>query len=173
MRPHGTAASHSPFFQSLVAIGVLLMALGLAVGAYHIPADAGYAGIGPNFLPWVVSLALLICGGYLLLAARRGGFRHMDDHSGDHPDWVGFAWLSAGLLLNAALISHIGFIFSCALCFVLAARGLRLSQGQASTGWSSVGADAATGLLIASPVFWAFTKFLGINLPSLTQTGWL
>jgi len=28
-------------------------------------------------------------------------------------------------------------------------------------------------LLIAAPVYWAFTKFLGINLPGLTQSGWL
>lgn len=97
----------------------------------------------------------------------------MDDHSGEHPDWVGFAWLSAGVLINAALIERIGFIFSCALCFVLAARGLRLSQGRVGSGVGSVVVDAVVGLLIAAPVFWAFTKFLGINLPSLTQTGWL
>lgn len=173
MRPHGSLASHSPALQTLVAAGVILLALGLAVGATYIPADAGYAGIGPNFLPWVVSLALLICGVHLLWTARRGGFRHMDDHSGEHPDWVGFAWLSAGVLINAALIERIGFIFSCALCFVLAARGLRLSQGRVGSGVGSVVVDAVIGLLIAAPVFWAFTKFLGINLPSLTQTGWL
>jgi len=30
-----------------------------------------------------------------------------------------------------------------------------------------------TGLLIAAPVFWTFTKFLAINLPGLTSTGWI
>ena len=29
------------------------------------------------------------------------------------------------------------------------------------------------GLLISAPVFWAFTQFLAINLPGLTETGWL
>ena len=172
MRPHGPA-SHSPFLQGLVGLGVVFMALGLAVGAYSIPSNAGYAGVGPNFLPWVVSLALLACGCMLVYKARRGGFRNMDDHSGDHPYWEGFAWLSAGLLLNAALITTVGFIFSCALCFVLAARGLRLSEGKPGQGWSTVARDTVTGLLIAAPVFWAFTKFLGINLPGLTQSGWL
>jgi putative tricarboxylic transport membrane protein len=157
----------------LVGLGVVFMALGLAVGAYSIPSNAGYAGVGPNFLPWVVSLALLACGCMLVYKARRGGFRNMDDHSGDHPYWEGFAWLSAGLLLNAALITTVGFIFSCALCFVLAARGLRLSEGKPGQGWSTVARDTVTGLLIAAPVFWAFTKFLGINLPGLTQSGWL
>ena len=33
--------------------------------------------------------------------------------------------------------------------------------------------DVITGLLISAPVFWMFTKFLAINLPGLTETGWL
>ncbi|MBF9266954.1 tripartite tricarboxylate transporter TctB family protein, partial [Acidovorax cattleyae] len=33
--------------------------------------------------------------------------------------------------------------------------------------------DVFTGLAISAPVFWAFTQFLAINLPGLTQTGWL
>ena len=37
----------------------------------------------------------------------------------------GFAWVSAGILVNAALITTLGFILSCALCFVLAVRGFK------------------------------------------------
>ena len=33
--------------------------------------------------------------------------------------------------------------------------------------------DVITGVLISAPVFWTFTQFLAINLPGLTQTGWL
>jgi putative tricarboxylic transport membrane protein len=33
--------------------------------------------------------------------------------------------------------------------------------------------DSVTGLLIAAPVYWMFTQFLAINLPGLTQSGWL
>ena len=33
--------------------------------------------------------------------------------------------------------------------------------------------DVASGLAIAAPVFWMFTKFLAINLPGLTGTGWI
>jgi putative tricarboxylic transport membrane protein len=172
MRPRGPA-NHSQVLQLVVGLGVVLLGLAMAVGAIGIPGNAGYAGVGPNFLPWVVALALLVCGVRLVYNARRGGFLHMDDHSGDHPDWLGFAWLSAGLLLNAALITTIGFIFSCALCFVLAARGMRLSLGQSGRSWAPVARDMLIGLLIAAPVYWAFTKFLGINLPGLTDTGWL
>ena len=45
---------------------------------------------------------------------------------------MGFVWVSAGLLLNAALIEHMGFILSCALTYLLAVQGQRLvKQGRA------------------------------------------
>lgn len=160
--------------QMLVGAGVLVLAVGLAVGAWIIPSEAGYAGIGPDFLPWLVSVALLVCGGFLVWEAATGGFRDMDDADGDEPPyWMGFVWMSAGLLINAALITTIGFVFSCALCFVLASRGMRQAQGKAGSGLRPWLLDAVVGLLISAPVYWMFTKFLAINLPGLTQSGWL
>ena len=163
--------------QSLVGAGVILLGLAMAMGALSIPSAAGYAGVGPNFLPWLVSLALLVCGGFMVYEARTGGFRDMGDELDDDqpatPYWGGFAWMSAGLLANAALITTLGFILSCTLCFVLASRGMRNAQGQVDTGLKIWLKDIATGLLIATPVYWMFTKFLAINLPGLTQTGWL
>lgn len=159
--------------QTLVGLAVVLLGLGLALGAVSIPSAAGYAGIGPNFLPWVVALALVLCGGFMVREARSGGFRNMDESLGaEQPFWPGFVWMSAGLLANAALITTIGFILSCTLTFVLAARGLRLAAGQ-SAGKGSWLMDCVTGLLIAAPVYWMFTQFLAINLPGLTSTGWL
>jgi putative tricarboxylic transport membrane protein len=172
MRQHGLA-QHSPYLQALVGLGVLLLALALAIGALFIQSNAGYAGVGPNFLPWVVSIALALCGLVLIRKARRGGFLNMDEHGGEHPYWAGFAWMSAGMLLNAALITKIGFIFSCALCFVCAARGLRKAQATSGSGLKSWLIDAVVALMIAAPVYWMFTKFLGINLPGLTESGWL
>ena len=59
--------------QTLVAAGVLATVALLAFGAIGIPSDAGYAGVGPNFLPWVVACGLLLCGGFLLWEAQAGG----------------------------------------------------------------------------------------------------
>ena len=168
-----TDASRSQRDQTLVGAGVVIVALGMAYGAIDIPSDAGYAGVGPNFLPWLVSAALLVCGGFLVYEARSGGFRDMEDGDGEKPYWPGFVWMSTGLLVNAALITTIGFIFSCALCFVLASRGLRNAQGAQTGGLQSWVTDVVVGLLIAAPVYWMFTKFLAISLPGLTQSGWL
>lgn len=160
--------------QTLVGAGVLLLALGLMLGAVDIPSDAGYAGVGPNFLPWLVATALLVCGAFLLFEARTGGFREMDEEPFDGPPyWSGFVWMSVGMLVNAALITTVGFVLSCTLCFVLAARGLRNAQGATTQGLRSWLVDAGVGVLIAAPVYWLFTKFLAINLPGLTHSGWL
>lgn len=160
--------------QTLVGCGVVLLALGLAAGAVSIPSAAGYGGVGPNFLPWTIAIALLVCGVFIVWEARTGGFRSLDAPTDAvHGNWPGFAWVSAGLLANAALITSIGFIFSCTLCFVLAVQGLRGAAGQADRRPAAWLKDVLIGLAIAAPVYWTFTKFLAINLPGLTSTGWL
>lgn len=170
-----TSAPSSPnTLQTAIGVGVLLLALGLALGAVSIPSEAGYGGVGPNFLPWVVSLALAVCGAFIVREARSGGFRELDEPTdAPQPYWAGFVWMSAGLLANAALVTTIGFIFGCTLCFVLAVHGLRNAEGKPNQGAITWAKNALIGLAISAPVYWMFTQFLGINLPGLTDTGWL
>ncbi len=160
--------------QTLVGAGVTLVGLALAAGAIGIPGEAGYGGVGPNFLPWVVAGALTLCGILMTIEARTGGFREMEDASGSAAGWwPGLVWVSAGMLANAALITTIGFILSCALCYLLAVQGLRRANGQPAGRPVTLAVDAISGLAISAPVYWMFTQFLAINLPGLTQTGWL
>ena len=163
---------------SATQIGIALLGLVLSFlmmwGARGISSEAGYAGVGPNFLPWVVALFLAASCAWLLWESLTGGYRSMPEASGAaHADWHAFAWVSAGVLANAALITVAGFVLSCALCFVLAVRGLRMSQGDAAGNLSQTLKDCVLGFLIAAPVFWLFTFFLSINLPNLTGTPWL
>lgn len=167
-------SSRSPTLQTLVGVGIVLTALGLGWGASELPSNAGYGGVGPNFLPWVVSAVLLLCGVLCVVHARTGGFRDLEEGSGDpRAHWAGFAWVSAGLLLNAGLIEVIGFVLSCALCFVLAVRGFRSSEGGLDLRPAAWVRDTLIGVAVAAPVYWMFTKMLAINLPGLTSTGWL
>ena len=160
--------------QAAVAAGVVVLALGLVAGAVGIPSAAGYAGVGPNFLPWVVAIGLLACGGVLGWEAVSGGFRNLDDLDGaEQGHWPGFAWVSAGILANAALITTIGFILSCALCFVLAVRGFTSAEGRLDLSLRAWVTDSLVGMAISAPVYWMFTQALAINLPGLTNTGWL
>ena len=66
--------------QALAGLGVAGLGSLMAWGALDIPSDAGYAGVGPNFLPWVVAGALLLCGALLTLQALRGGWAHVEPH---------------------------------------------------------------------------------------------
>jgi len=157
-----------------VAAGTLLLGGLLAAGATQISGEAGYGGAGPNFLPWVVGLGLGVCGVLLLREALSGGFRAMEEPSGSATGhWPGFAWVSAGILLNAALITTIGFVASCMLCFMLAVRGFRSAEQALDLGLRGWLVDAAIGFAIAAPVYWMFGKLLAINLPGLTSTGWI
>jgi len=160
--------------QALLGAGVLGAGALFVIGGLQLSADAGYAGVGPNFLPLVVGVMLALCGGWLAWEAATGGFRGMEEAPGaTHGDWAGFAWVTGGILANAALITTIGFILSCTLCFVLAARGFKWAQGARSITPQSIAVDALIGLAISAPVFWMFTQLLAISLPGLTSTGWI
>ena len=160
--------------QTQIGIGTLALGLLLAVGATQISAEAGYSGVGPNFFPWLVAVVLVVCGVFLIRDARGGGYRDMEEPSGaETGHWPGFVWVSAGVLLNAALITTIGFILSCTLCFVLAAQGFKSAEGRLDLRPAAWLKNGAIGFAIAAPVYWMFTKLLAINLPGLTSTGWL
>ena len=114
-----------------IGVGSALVGAGLAVGATQISSEAGYSGVGPNFLPWVVGAMLALCGVLLVREALTGGYREREEPSGAATGhWAGFAWVSVGVLVNAALITTIGFILSCSLCFVLAVRGFKSAEGR-------------------------------------------
>jgi putative tricarboxylic transport membrane protein len=164
----------APRNQVLVGAGALLVGALMAWGAGGISSAAGYGGVGPNFLPGLVAGVLMLCGAWLVVDALRGGWREMEEPSGAaRGDWVALAWVAAGVAANAVLITRIGFILACTLCYLLAVRGLRGAEGKPHGGARGLVLDAVTGLLIAAPAFWLFTQVLGINLPGLTGTGWI
>jgi putative tricarboxylic transport membrane protein len=171
MSPESTAVLP----QTAVGAGIVLLGAALGAGAITIPSAAGYGGVGPNFLPWVVAVVLVLCGVLIVREARTGGFRNMDRPSGAQRGWwPGLVWVSAALLANAALITTIGFILSCALCYLLAVHGLRRAAAQQGVATPrTLLVDAFSGLAISAPVYWMFTRFLAINLPGLTATGWI
>ena len=167
-------SSRSTALQTVVGAGTLLLGGLLAWGATSISSEAGYGGVGPNFFPWVVAIVLVICGVLSIVHARTGGFRELEEASGDgQAHWKGFIWVSVGLLLNAMLITTLGFILSCALCFVLAVRGFKSSEGRLDLSPKAWFKDLLIGVALAAPVYWMFTQLLAINLPGLTNTGWL
>jgi putative tricarboxylic transport membrane protein len=158
-RPGRTAA------ELAISIGVLALGVGAAIVAFRLPEAGGYARIGPNFMPKVVACGLVMLGLWLLAEFVTGGWRDPvpDDAAarGEHAFRLGaFAWVSAGLALQMALIQTAGFVLAATALFACVARGF---------GSARFGRDLAIGAVLGLAVFLFFVKFLNVGLPA----GWL
>jgi putative tricarboxylic transport membrane protein len=147
---------------SLGVIGIGIVAVVTAAG---LSGEGGYAGIGPNFVPAVVSAGIVLLGAWLMAEALTGGWRNAppDDarERGEHAFHApGFLWVSAGLIAHMALIGWAGFVIAGMLLFAGVARGF---------GSARPARDLAAGLVLSLAVFLFFVKLLNVNLPA----GWL
>ena len=110
-------------------------------------------------------LGSIFLGLWLLAEVFTGGWRERvpDDpvERGEHAFHAGaFAWVSAGLFAQMALIHSGGFVIAAMVLYALVARGF------GSTRWLR---DAAIGLVLGVIVYLFFVRFLNVNLPA----GWL
>lgn len=149
----------------IISLGVLLLGCVVSVVAFRLPEAGGYSRIGPNVIPKVVAGSLILMGIWLLAELFTGGWRSPvpDDPAerGEHAfDRRAFAWISAGLAAQMALIHQAGFVVAGTVLFVLVARGF---------GSTRVLRDLLTGLAMTLLVFVFFVKFLNVGLPP----GWL
>jgi putative tricarboxylic transport membrane protein len=149
----------------ILSLGVLALGIFATVIAFRLPDAGGYARVGPNFTPKVVSAGLVVLGLWLLAEFFTGGWRDAvpDDAAerGEHPFVAGaFVWVSAGLFAQMALIHSAGFVLAAMVLFGCVARGF------GSRRWAR---DLAIGLALGLAVFLFFVKFLNVNLPA----GWL
>ena len=137
-------------------IAAALGALGLFMlwETFSIPVAISYARVGPRAFPVLVSSALLLNALWLAWEA----WRAPEPASAEEPPiyWPALAWISAGLLLEAALLERIGFPLSAALLFMLTARAF---------GSTAILRDAGIGLALALIAWFGFTQGLGLTLP--------
>jgi putative tricarboxylic transport membrane protein len=148
-----------------VSLGVIVIGTIAAVVAWSLPEAGGYSRIGPNFVPKLVSGALLLLGAWLVAECFTGGWRRAVEEEpaarGDHAFVpAAFGWVGAGLVAQMALIHTAGFPIAAAVLFTCVARGF------GSPRWIR---DAIAGFVIGVAVFLFFVKFLNVNLPA----GWL
>jgi putative tricarboxylic transport membrane protein len=149
----------------ILSLGVLALGMLATVVAFRLPEAGGYSRIGPNFVPRMVSVGLIALGVWLLAEVFTGGWRERvpDDPAerGEHAFHPGaFAWVSAGLFAQMALINTGGFVIAAMALYALVARGF------GSVRWAR---DLAIGLALGVGVFLFFVRFLNVNLPA----GWL
>jgi putative tricarboxylic transport membrane protein len=148
-----------------ISVGVLALGIGAAVIAFGLPEAGGYARIGPNFMPKVVACGLVVLGLWLLAEFFTGGWRDAtpDDPAarGEHAfRFEAFAWVTAGLAAQMALIGTAGFAIAAMVLFACVARGF---------GSVRIARDLAVGAILGLAVFLFFVKFLNVSLPG----GWV
>jgi putative tricarboxylic transport membrane protein len=147
-----------------VALSVGVAALGAFAAAVTatLPSEGGYAGIGPNFIPALVSWSLIALGGWLLYEAVSGGWRRRGSASSSSESFqaASFLWVTAGLFAHMVLIGWAGFVIAGAVLFACVARGF---------GSRRPFADLAIGAGLALIVYLFFTQVLNVSLPA----GWI
>jgi len=149
----------------VLSAGVFALGAFALVTALRLPSAGGYSGIGPNAIPIAVAAGLTALGVWLLIEALTGGWRvRVSDNPherGEHAFNAGaFAWVSAGLFAQMALMSVAGFVLAAGVLFVCTARGFGSVRPLR---------DALIGILLGLGVFLFFVKFLNVGLPA----GWL
>jgi putative tricarboxylic transport membrane protein len=156
LNPSGSRSNAS---ELAVSLGVVALGIGAAAVTATLPSEGGYAGIGPNFIPTVVSAGLLVLGVWLTCESLTGGWRNRAPQA-ESFEKAPFLWVSAGLFAHMALIGWAGFVIAGTALFVCVARGF---------GSQRFLQNAVLGGILSLAVFLFFTKVLGVSLPA----GWM
>ena len=147
--------------QLAIGLGLIVLCVVLAVGAYRFPPEMGFVILPAYVYPYLVAGFIGGVGVLLSYQALTGGFRELDTDSGTNPGGkAGAAWVTGGLLGVAVLINVIGFVLAAGLLFACSARGF---------GSRHPLRDLAIGIALTLPIYWLFNAGLGVSLPPLVN----
>jgi putative tricarboxylic transport membrane protein len=137
------------FGSAVVALGVAVV-----VASQQIKTGFTYDVVGPAMFSNLIGVGLVLSGAASVISARRASLEDLPDQPKLNLWPVGL--ISAALLLEAALISRLGWIPVVATVFV---------AGTYAFGDRRILSNAVIGLVLATVILLAFTLGLGIDLP--------
>jgi putative tricarboxylic transport membrane protein len=140
--------------EALIGGGLLIFAGVVVLQIRAIPVSPIYAQVGPTIFPYAAAAGLAVLAVLLIVQALRGGWQP-DDERSVALDRRALAFVAAGLAVNVATITWIGFTFASTLMFVLIAHGF---------GSRTPLRDAGIGFAIALAAYFGFAKALGVNI---------
>lgn len=147
-----TAALAVP--ELFIGLGMLAFAAGALWQTWAIPVTPLYATVGPTVFPYVTTAGLALLGVLLVVQALRGGWQP-DEEKAVTLDWRALAFVAAGLFVNVATITWLGFTAASTMMFVLIAHGF---------GSRTPLRNAAIGFVVALAAYFGFAKALGVNI---------
>jgi putative tricarboxylic transport membrane protein len=152
----------TPSFTGPRVVAAVLVGGGafLVYQALQIGATLGYSVVGPSVVPIFVSIVLLVLG--LILAARTTLVPDVDLAQGCGDEEAVTHWPTVGLLLvlivaYAFALAPLGYIVATAILVPVAARVLGSDQPAR---------DVGIGIGLAVVVYFGFTQFLQVRLPT-------
>jgi putative tricarboxylic transport membrane protein len=137
------------FGSAVVALGVAVV-----VASQQIKTGFAYDVVGPAMFSNLIGVGLVLSGVASVITARRASLEDLPDQPKLTLWPVGL--ISAALLLEAALISRLGWIPVVATVFV---------AGTYAFGDRRILSNAVIGLVLATVILLVFTLGLGIDLP--------
>ncbi len=142
-----------------LALGAILFLLAVlvAVETFSLTPPTQQATVGPAFFPLLIALGLAANAAALLWQALRG--RVSADQWLKH-DMAPMLIVLAGLVLQMALLTTVGWIVATTLLFATVARAF---------GSRRIVLDLLIGFLLSAASFYMFNEVLGLSLPQ----GWI
>lgn len=147
---------------STVALGALMLVVGLVTLTQAVALDNGGAVVGPATAPFLVGGLTLLVGALLVVQGRRdlagagregaGGERHEPAQ-----DWARLGGLVGVLVLFAVIVPLVGYVVSATALFAATAIVLGMPERLRAV---------AYGFSVATAVFLVFDVGIGISLPT-------
>lgn len=135
-----------------IAVGLAVVAVIMAWSTSRMGAAAGYARIGPETVPYVVSLCLFVLAIWTAISAWRGEFPEREPQ-----DIPSVLWIVGGLIAQMLLLKPVGFSVGTGLLFAATARGF--GRGPL---WMTI----PIGIVISFAIWVLFAKGLQLSLPA-------
>jgi putative tricarboxylic transport membrane protein len=147
-----------------VALAFLALSLILLSATFQIHQGGGYSAVGPRVFPLAVSFGLLTLS--ILFLLRTTIFPDRDLAEQAAAEEAATHWPTVGLLALLLVL----YVFALGTLGYLVATALFVAAGAALLRWQVGGVtllrDLMIGIILATLVYFTFTRFLGVRLPA-------
>jgi len=122
-------------------------------------AGGAYARIGPQTVPYAISVCLAVLAAWTVFEALRGDFPEREKQ-----EFGPVLWVVGGLIAQMALLKVTGFSIATGVLFAMTARGF---------GRINLAFALPLGVVLAGAIWFIFAKLLQLSLPAAALEGWI
>ncbi len=136
----------------LIGLGLLLAAAVIGYDAVTMNVPAVHAKVGPRVFPTLVSIGLAVAAIAHFWQCSRGQFHEAEGTT----DWFAVGTIAAALVIHMNILKPLGFLPAGIFLFTMVAFAF---------GSRRLLRDVVVGIVVVGLTYFAFTRFLGLQLP--------